>query len=166
MQLMTATSHLAAPPPAGFPLEGTEMQRTEIATPFGPVSVDDAGILRIPGGILGFDSLHDFALAPIPNARLARFMILQSMEDPSVSFIVLPMAEDGPIEAADRDEACAMLGARVEDAAFLLIVTVRSEGGKRSMTVNLRAPIVVDTGRRTARQCVLSNNGYSVRHPL
>ena len=142
------------------------MERTQIATPFGPAAVDDAGMLRIPGGILGFETLHSFALAPIPNPRLSRFMVLQSMEDPSVSFIVLPMPEDGPIAAADREEACAMLGTDLDETAFLLIVTVRSEGGKRSMTVNLRAPIAIDTHGRTARQCVLSNNAYSVRHPL
>jgi len=147
-------------------MDHMEMERMEITTPFGPVSVDDAGILRVAGGILGFETLRDFALAPIPNPRLSRFMILQSLEDPSVSFIVLPMPEDGPLEAADREEARTMLGSDAADTAFLLIVTVRSEGGKRAMTVNLRAPIAVDTGRHAARQCVLSNNAYSVRHPL
>ena len=49
---------------------------------------------------------------------------------------------------ADREEACSMLGSDVADTAFLLIVTVRSEGGKRTMTVNLRAPIAAATGRR------------------
>lgn len=166
MQLMTASTHHAPPPPAGFPSEGMEMDRKQIATPFGTVAVDDAGILDVPGGILGFETLHAFALAPVPNPRLDRFMVLQSLDDPTVSFIVLPMGDDGPIEAADREEAGAMLGAAAADTAFLLIVTVRVEGGKRTMTVNLRAPIAVDTRTRRARQCVLSNNAYSVRHPL
>ncbi len=86
-----------------------------------------------------------------------------------MGFIYSPrrMAEGGPNEGGrPRRKPPGCWGPAVADTAFLLIVTVRSEGGKRSMTVNLRAPIAIDTGRRAARQCVLSNNAYSVRHPL
>ncbi|MFN4088619.1 MAG: flagellar assembly protein FliW [Alphaproteobacteria bacterium] len=159
---MTAISHHAAPPPAA----PVTTEAAHIQTPFGPISPEAVSVLHFAGGILGFPGLTDFALAPVPDPRLERFMVLQSLEDPAVSFIVLPMAEDGPIAAADRAEACAMLGSAQSDTAFLLVVTVRSDARGRAMTVNLRAPIAVDASHRRARQCVLSNNAYSVRHPL
>src|SRR3546814_132908 len=160
---MTAISRHASAP---LPTAAFGADKADIVTPFGPVSVDAASILDITGGILGFEGRSRFALAPVPNPRLGRFMILQSVEDPSISFIVLPMAEDGPIAGADREEACTMLNSVPEDTIFLLIVTVRREKEGSVMTVNLRAPIAVDTTRRQARQCVLSNNAYTVRHPL
>src|SRR3546814_18812306 len=92
-------------------------------------------------------------------------MILQSVEDPSISFIVLPMAEDGPIAGADREEACTMLNSVPEDTIFLLIVTVRRVKAGSVMTVTLWAPLAVDTTRRTPLQCVLSINAYTVRNP-
>src|SRR5690606_15728377 len=95
-----------------------------------------------------------FALAPIPKPRLSRFMVLQSIEQPTLSFIVLPVAEGDLLAAADREEACGTLGCAPEEAAFLLIVTVRKEGERSAMSVHLRAPIAVDTRRKIARQCV------------
>ena len=69
----------------------------------------------------------------------------------------------------DLDSACELLGVPREHAAFLLVVTRRpavneADGGQ--LFVNLRAPVVVDTARRTAVQHVLASPGYSVRHPL
>ncbi len=165
MTLMTA---MANPLPSHPPLADTAppVAGIEIATPFGRLSVEAAGVLSITGGILGFEGCSRFALAPIPKPRLSRFMVLQSIDQPTLSFIVLPVAEGDLLAAADREEAAALLGCAPEDAAFLLMVTVRKEGDRSAMTVNLRAPIVLDTHRRIARQCVLSNNAYSVRHPL
>jgi flagellar assembly factor FliW len=48
----------------------------------------------------------------------------------------------------------------------LLVVSIRKSGDKAAISVNLRAPLVVDVKGRTAWQFVLSNQEYSVRHAI
>ena len=54
-----------------------------------------------------------------------------------------------------------------DDAAFLLIVTVRpNDDGSADITVNLRAPLVVDVKEGLARQIVMVNANYPIQQPL
>jgi flagellar assembly factor FliW len=48
------------------------------------------------------------------------------------------------------------------------VVTRRPDdgGGARELYVNFRAPVVLDTKRRTAVQHVLASADYPFRHPL
>ncbi|NIR61560.1 MAG: flagellar assembly protein FliW [Gammaproteobacteria bacterium] len=61
-----------------------------------------------------------------------------------------------------------MTGIARARASFLLIVTIRANetGEGIGMSVNLRAPIVLDSEQRIARQHVLSNGDYPVRQDL
>jgi flagellar assembly factor FliW len=58
------------------------------------------------------------------------------------------------------------MGIAPADGAILLVVSVRKSGEAVSISVNLRAPIVIDTANRHAWQHVLANPAYSVRHVL
>lgn len=167
MLMTLAASGRNAPSPAILtPADAPPSPTVAVETRFGTVAVGREAILDMPSGILGFDGHSRFALVDLPDGRLGQFRLLQSLHDPDVSFIVMPFdTGSGLIDEADLDEARRAAGAAA-DACFLLIVTIRKEEGTVRMTVNLRAPIVVDAARRVARQCVLSNNRYSIRHSL
>ncbi len=138
-----------------------------VETRFGAVAVAEDTVIRMPYGVLGFEDNHTYTLVPFPDASLGHFRLLQNIEEPSLSFVVLPLATDsGLIDPEDLEETCQVVGAGHEDVAVLLIVTVRKTDTGMSMTANLRAPIVLDARGMTARQCVLSNNKYSIRHAL
>ena len=51
-------------------------------------------------------------------------------------------------------------------AALLLIVTARKNNGQVTLTANLRAPVVVNRKERVARQYVMPNSTYEIRHVL
>ena len=147
----------ATPPAAPFAVQ----------TRFGEMTVDPDTVLRLPRGLMGFSSLRDFALANLPQERYGRFKVLQSLESPELSFIVLPYeTTDALITESDLDAGMTELGIAREDSAALLIVSIRKTGEKAIVSVNLRAPIVVDLKRRLAWQHVLANPEYSVRHTL
>jgi len=138
-----------------------------LQTRFGEMIVDPETVLRLPRGLMGFSGLRDFALASLPQERYGRFKVLQSLESPEVSFIVLPYeTSDALIAEADLDAALSDLGIARENAATLLIVSIRKADESAIISVNLRAPLVVDLKRRLAWQCVLANPEYSVRHNL
>lgn len=167
---MTAIADSRARPglaPQSMPGDRGAREPMVIETRFGSIEIDRDRLVEIPGGLLGFPHHRRFALTPIPNERLDRFLLLQSVEDLSLSFIVVPLTADaGLVDAEDIREACAAAGTREEDALMVLIVTVRKGTGGVEMTANLRAPVIVDTRRMLARQCVFSNNRYSIRHAL
>jgi flagellar assembly factor FliW len=137
-----------------------------LVTRFGPLPRDPERMIVFPHGLLGFADRHRYLLAEIPGADAA-FKLLQSIDDPELSFIVLPLGlSDGPI--AGPDLAAARTARAIEDAALavLAIVTVRAEAERVDLTVNLRAPLLVDTGRRLGYQHVLPDDSYPLRHPL
>jgi len=138
-----------------------------VQTRFGEMQVDPGSILHMPRGLLGFSNLHDYALASLPPKRFGQFQLLQSLEQPEVSFIVAPYDGDkGPIAADDVAEGFRALDIPPGAGALLLIVSIRKLGETTSVSVNLRAPILVDARNRTAWQHVLANPEYPVRFPL
>jgi flagellar assembly factor FliW len=138
-----------------------------LQTRFGEMTVDPETVLRLPRGLMGFGTLHDYALATLPEERYGRFRVLQSIEAPEVSFVVLPYEPtDALIADADLAAAFEALGVGPNEGATLLIVSIRKAGDKAIVSVNLRAPVIVDLKRRTAWQYVLTNPEYSVRHAL
>jgi len=68
---------------------------------------------------------------------------------------------------ADLQAICEQRHMRREDAVFLLIATLRpkAEGGL-DITVNRRAPVLIDTQRMTGRQVVLNDSRYEVQFQL
>ena len=118
-------------------------------------------------GLIGFSDHRDYGLMELPDERLSQFRLLQSMDDPDLSFLLLPLAiEGGPIAAEDLDKALKSLGVAKEDAVILAIVTVRKADEQFSVTANIRAPVVINLETRQGVQYVLANTDYSIRHPV
>jgi flagellar assembly factor FliW len=137
-----------------------------LVTRFGPLPRDPERMIIFPHGLLGFADRHRYLLADIPGADAA-FKLLKSIDDPELSFVVLPLdLTDGPI--AGSDLGAAGRARAIEEAALaaLAIVTLRAKAERVDFTVNLRAPLVIDTCRRLGYQHILADDVYPLRHPL
>ncbi|MGI6296770.1 MAG: flagellar assembly protein FliW [Armatimonadota bacterium] len=133
-------------------------------TRFGVVEIDEASLVSLPGGLLGFEDYRQYCL--IQHRPTAKFKWLQSIEEPSLAFVVVDPSEhfeDYEIEIGDSDIQKIQLCC-AEDAIVLVIVSIR-DGGK-SISANLAAPIVVNSKNLTAAQIVLQDERYETRHPL
>jgi len=123
--------------------------------------------LMFENGLVGFQDVKQFGLGNLPYDNMEQFKLLQSLEVPELSFIVLPMgAEGSALEDSDVEELMSTFGISKENLALLFIVTIRNMGESIKMTMNLRAPIILDMSRRTGRQFILPNQKYSVQHEL
>jgi flagellar assembly factor FliW len=157
-QLATATAHTAAPPPAGAP--------PSIATRFGTLALDPARLITLPSGLLGFADCQRFALADLPDPQ-GPLKLLQSVDEPELAFLVLPIDPSaGPIARGDLELACEGLGFDWSALAVLGLVTVRSEAEGVHFSINLKAPLLIDTGRQIGRQHVFAGEGYPLRYDL
>lgn len=154
------------PPDAPAPA-ASDGQLRVIETRFGPMEFATNQSISMPRGVLGFAEHKEFGIAYLPNKFLDQLMLLQSLSDSDTSFLVLPLElRSGIIDEADLVTACAAMNVDPENAAIVVIVTIRDVGGQPHITTNLRAPIILDPETRNGWQYVLPNGKYSVRHSL
>ncbi len=134
---------------------------------FGELSFTKDQVVRLSKPILGFPHLTEFGLARMPNQESQSLLLLQSLEDASVSFPCLGLDLTNPlIEKADLEPVLGQLAIKPDDGAILCILTSREEAGKGVVSANLRAPIFMVSARRTGWQVVLANPRYPIRHAL
>jgi flagellar assembly factor FliW len=139
----------------------------KIATRFGELEYDPSDTVEMPRGMPGFAGHQKFAFARLADPNHAALRVMQSLADPAVSFLVVPVEEShGLFGPDDLAEAYAATGAGPEDLAIALVVSVRRQAETIQVSANLRAPILIDTRAKRALQYVLSNSALSVRHAI
>lgn len=150
----------AAPAPAPAVSVGS------IATRFGDFAIDPEKIIAFEQGLYGLEHHRRFLLTEVPGWP-GFFKLLQAIDDPRLSLIVLPLeSQDGPIDPLDFVNACSTIGYDPAATAVIGIVTMRDDGDRQMFTVNLKAPLLIDSNRRSGRQHVFTNDRYPLRHPL
>ena len=140
-----------------------------VETRFGAYEFTPAQTVVMPHGLIGFADHQVFGLANLPAPVPEAFKLLQSLGEPPISFVVMPLSSDeAPIEAADLDQACAATGFVRDQIHVMFLCTIRpkDDGEGIDMWANIRAPILFDLEARRARQYVLPNGRYSMRQPL
>jgi flagellar assembly factor FliW len=127
----------------------------------------DQHAIYMPRGMMGFADKKNFGLAQIPDPRMDSFLILQSLTEPDLSFILMPLdPESQIIEQRDIDTVRDGFSIEPPDLAVLSVVSIRDVGGSAQVSINLRAPVFVDVANRSAWQHVLSNGRYPIRYIL
>ena len=164
---MTSQNAVIEAEPLAEPLGAVEPDTVTIETRFGEMAFQLRNAIRMPRGMLGYSEYHDFGLANLPDPKLDQFKLFQCLEEPSLSFIVAPLTPAADlIEADDLETACETLSIDPANAIVLLVVSTRQVGPATQISVNLRAPIIVDGANQQAHQHVLMNNRYPVRQVI
>ena len=136
-----------------------------VTTRFGEIDIDEMKTIEMTGGgILGFERLKCFAL--MLQDEKTPFLWLQSLEEGSVAFVVMNSFVAHPDYAPVIDSASqALLGIeKPEDALLLSIVTIRNSPFR--VTVNLKAPLVINLKTLRARQVIIETPDYPIQHDL
>ena len=128
---------------------------------FGELEVEENKTITFAPGPLGFERMTKWVI--IENGLLGW---MQSMDDPELAFVVAnPFEFYGDYQFDVNDAELSILRAEnSSDLTVLSIVAVPSQ--VENMTINLLAPIVINHKVNAAKQVILSNNRYSVRHYL
>ena len=138
-----------------------------IKSRFGKVEVDKSKKISFKHGILGLPKAVNFCLTKLPNISSDQFKLLQCLEDDDLSFIVVPAQYDNKlIESNDIDEACKVLDINTDNLVLLFIVTIHEDGQKREISVNAKAPVLIDVETKSATQYVLQNPSYKIQHKI
>ena len=131
-------------------------------TRFGNLEIADDRVINFPKGLLGFAEHKRYCL--LEPAEDACFFWLQSLEDPSLAFVVTDpsfFVTDYSVPIRD-DQMVELKLPRLEDAQVFVIVNKIDQ----SLTGNLQGPLVINTVSRTGEQFVLAEKRWTTRHPL
>jgi flagellar assembly factor FliW len=135
-----------------------------ITTRFGEIDIDESKIIDMRGGILGFEHLKKYVLHIKDDNN--PFWWFQSLDDGAIAFVVInpysakadyePLIGDNDVRLLEIEEA--------EDVVLLAIVTISQN--PFSVSVNLRAPVVINAKKKIAKQIVLEDTTYPVQYYL
>lgn len=134
---------------------------------FGEIDIEESKFINFSEGIPGFEHLHNFALMAEPNSDQNSdgvFYWLQSTEDPDTAFILVDMIRYNPeYDPLVSEIQMDGLGEYNEEDFRVYNIAVMPDDVK-NMTVNLKAPIVINTANKKGKQVVCNNEDYTVRH--
>lgn len=132
---------------------------------YGEVEIDERQIIRFPGGLFGFETLHDFALL---DASQQPFYWLQSVDVVEVAFVLINpgiFREDyDPALMKSDMEALGLTELTEETALVFSIVTFTEDN--QNMTANLQGPVIINRHGRTGRQCISGDSRWMTRHNI
>lgn len=130
---------------------------------FGELEVDEEQIITFKEGLPGFADFHKYVLL-VTESDSSPFKWLQSVENSELAFaIVNPFAIVKDYDFELSEEVTMRLDIKeVEDILVYAVVVIPEDTTKA--TVNLIAPIIINTKLKIAEQVVLDTDTYSVRH--
>lgn len=122
------------------------------------------GKLFFEDGLPGFPEMQFFKISK--EETDVPFFQMQSTEDENIGFwladpfVFLP---DYQFDLPDYAKAALRLDEEEASVAVLNMITLREKG---QVTINLKAPIVINRNNRMAKQVILNEESYLLRHPL
>lgn len=130
----------------------------------GILNYEEKDIITFKKGIPGFSNLKKFILVPADENSL--FAILQSIEDIDIGLVVTSpfnVIKDYEFDL-DDSKVCEL---NIEDKKDVLVVnTVTVNSKLENITINLKAPIVINTNDNIGEQLILDNVDYPIKYPL
>lgn len=131
---------------------------------FGELEIEESGVVEFIKPILAFEDKRKYVL--LDGVDDLVFTFLQSTEDPQLCFLTIPPAlvvKDYDIELGDE----IVKSIELESPSDVLLYNIVSvPGNVTDMTVNLKAPIVINSKNKKAAQEVLSDDKYSIKHRI
>jgi flagellar assembly factor FliW len=131
---------------------------------FGQLTVGDDERIKIPQGILGFPELQNYCLVDPADETL--ILWLQSIDRPEVAF---PLLEPKIFrsEYTVRLSSAELRELRLESinqSAVFSVLTIPDD--VTLMSANLKAPLVINLKQQIAKQVVLQENEYGIKHSM
>lgn len=122
-------------------------------------------IIKFKEGILGFEDYSEYLLM-LNEDEENPFHKLQSVEEKEISFYVVnPFLIVNDYDFELKESTIKLLEIESEkDLAVFSIVKIPEV--LEDMTVNLSAPIVINSVSKLGKQLVLEDKSYSVRHRI
>lgn len=119
-------------------------------TRFGPLEIEPADLLLFPNGLVAFEDCRHWVLLADADNSLVGWLQSASRADVAIP-VVSPRRFKTDYQIRINKTQLAPLHLRAVHEAYVLTIVGRNE---RGLTLNLKAPLVVNLDRRLGRQVV------------
>ena len=135
---------------------------------FGTVDIDDNKIVTFDLGIIGFEDCKRFTLIyDVEKGDEAAIMWLQSLDEAALALPVMkPEFVYETYDPVVEDELLKSLGDDIQDDNIRVYCALTVPQDITKMTINLKAPIIVDFDTMKGIQLIADNSEYQVRYPI
>ena len=132
---------------------------------FGEIDIAEDRIIHFPSGIVGFPDMTDFALIhDTEQGENGGIHWMQSVQEPNFAMPVIdPLRVKADYNPEADDELLSAIG-DINPDELLVLVTITVPSDLTKMTVNLKAPFVINVATRKACQVIVE--GYEVKYPI
>jgi len=128
---------------------------------FGSLQIDERELFLFPQGIIGLETLRQWALIPDPENSTVAWLQSASRGDRALA-VISPrvFVQDYRVHVSRRSLETLQL--RSDHRTYVLTTLA---GGVGRLTTNLRAPIIMNLDRRLGVQ-VITGDDQPMQHPL
>ncbi len=134
-------------------------------TRFGEVEVNEDAIFKFVLPMIGYENEDKFIL--IDHSKNSPFKWLQSVNSPELAFVMTSAVYFEFEYVIDiPDSAVEKLQIDSTEDILVMNIAVIPNSNPRAARVNLLAPVILNTAKRTAGQIILSGSGYDVNFPI
>ena len=134
---------------------------------FGEIELEDSKIITFDEGLIGFeDNKRDTILFNNESKHKGTISWLQSLDEPLLALpVVSPFVAMADYNPVVEDEVLAPLG-ELNDENLVILLTLTVPSDLTKMTVNLKAPIIINADTRKGCQAIAENPDYVVRYGI
>ncbi len=130
----------------------------------GQIEYTDENIIRLEEGLIGIPDKRNFIL--IEKEDFKPFSYLQSVDDATFILVVInPMMVEKEYRFDIHKDDLKAIDIKDENDFSLLSIVIFAKKVE-DITVNLKAPILINIHTKRALQIILQNDDYSVEEPL
>jgi flagellar assembly factor FliW len=137
---------------------------------FGEIEVPESSIIYFEKGLPGFEGTKRYAIIDSGSGKSGEeeeespFKWMQCCDQPQIAFAVAnPFMIKKDYDFEISDENVKSLDIRnAEDVAVYAIVNIPEDISK--MSINLKAPVIINARNRRGEQIILDTGKYNVRH--
>lgn len=130
----------------------------------GEIKINLQDIINFEHGLPGFENEKAFVFLPIEENSV--FQILQSIQTEDLAFIITSPYAVTTNYNFDLDEA-AVHALNIQNENEVAVFTIVSlKDTLAQSTVNLKAPIVLNTTNGKAKQVILDSEEFEIRHQI
>lgn len=133
---------------------------------FGEVDINEEKVIVFEDGIIGFPEMKKFMLIYDEENQKSKISWLQSLDEESFAMPVInPLLISEDYNPLVEDELLVKLG-ELDAQDMLVLVTITVPSDIEKMTVNLKAPIIINAGNHKAAQLIVEDEKYLVKYPV
>ncbi|MCI8365573.1 MAG: flagellar assembly protein FliW [Eubacterium sp.] len=134
---------------------------------FGEIDLTDEKIITLERGLFGFEEFNKYTiLYDCEKEGGANISWFQSVDEPTLALPVInPLLVKEDYNPVVEDELLSGIG-EISEENLVILLTMTVPDDIKEMSVNLKAPIIINADTRKGAQLIVENQDYEVKYKI